>query len=34
VHGLLAKVRDTGLPLVSVEQVEADRNAPSTTDPR
>jgi len=30
-HGLLQKVRDTGLPLVSVERVEPD--AP-TTDPR
>jgi hypothetical protein len=30
-HGLLAKVRDTGLPLVSVEHVETD---PTTTDPR
>ena len=30
-HGLLAKVRDTGLPLVSVEHVKSD---PNSTDPR
>ena len=33
-HGLLQKVRDLGLPLVSVTQVEADRPDPSTIHPR
>ena len=30
-HGLLQKVRDVGLPLVSVTQVEADQPAVCTT---
>jgi hypothetical protein len=33
-HGLLTKVRDTGLPLVSVEHVEADQTDAPTPDPR
>ena len=33
-HGLLGKVRDVGLPLVSVNQVEPDHPEPPTTDPR
>ena len=33
-HGLLQKVRDTGLPLVSVTQVEPDQPDVPTTDPR
>jgi hypothetical protein len=33
-HGLLQKVRDTGLPLVSVTPVEPDKPAEPTTDPR
>lgn len=33
-HGLLQKVRDTGLPLVSVEHVEADQSDAPTSDPR
>ena len=32
-HGLLQKVRDTGMPLVSVEQVEPAPPASSTTTP-
>ena len=33
-HGLLQKVRDVGLPLVSVTQVETDRSHVSTIEPR
>ncbi|MCW2779628.1 MAG: hypothetical protein JWR35_77 [Marmoricola sp.] len=33
-HGLLQKVRDTGLPLVSVEHVAADGFGAPTPDPR
>jgi hypothetical protein len=33
-HGLLQKVRDVGLPLVSVTQVEPDQPDLSTTKPR
>jgi len=33
-HGLLQKVRDVGLPLVSVTQVEPDQPNGSTTKPR
>lgn len=33
-HGLLQKVRDTGLPLVSVEHVAADQSDAPTSDPR
>lgn len=33
-HGLLRKVRDMGLPLVSVKPVEADQPDMTTTDPR
>jgi hypothetical protein len=33
-HGLLQKVRDIGLPLVSVTQVEADKSDVSTIAPR
>jgi hypothetical protein len=33
-HGLLQKVRDTGLPLVSVEHVETDQPDATTPDPR
>jgi len=32
-HGLLQKVRDTGLPLVSVTQINADQPAPPTIAP-
>ena len=32
-HGLLQKVRDTGMRLVSVTQVEPDKPAASTTTP-
>jgi hypothetical protein len=33
-HGLLQKVRDTGLPLVSVTHVEPDESVDPTNDPR
>jgi hypothetical protein len=33
-HGLLQRVRDLGLPLVSVAHVEDDQPDPPTTDPR
>jgi hypothetical protein len=33
-HGLLQKVRDTGLPLVSVICIEPDRSGASTSEPR
>ncbi|TFV79238.1 hypothetical protein E4P39_00810 [Blastococcus sp. CT_GayMR19] len=33
-HGLLQKLRDTGLPLMSVTQVEADQPADRPIDPR
>ena len=33
-HGLLQKVRDTGLPLVSVTQVDADPTGTPGTEPR
>jgi hypothetical protein len=33
-HGLLQKVRDTGLPLVSVKRVEPDQPHVPNTDPR
>ncbi len=33
-HGLLQKVRDVGLPLVSVQRVEPDQPETSTTNPR
>jgi len=33
-HGLLQKVRDVGLPLVSVTQIETDRSDVSAIDPR
>ncbi len=33
-HGLLQKVRDLGLPLVSVKHVEANQPAAPSTDPR
>jgi hypothetical protein len=32
-HGLLQRVRDTGLPLISVEHVDADRPAERRTNP-
>lgn len=31
-HGLLSKLRDTGLPLLSVTQVETDRSGPALPD--
>ncbi len=30
-HGLLARLRDLGLPLISVAQLDADDQAPSTS---
>lgn len=33
-HGLLQKVRDVGLPLVSVTQVDPDQPEVPTTEPR
>jgi hypothetical protein len=33
-HGLLQKIRDVGLPLVSVKQVEPDQPDVPTTHPR
>jgi hypothetical protein len=33
-HGLLQKLRDMGLPLVSVTRVEPDQSAAPSTDPR
>jgi hypothetical protein len=33
-HGLLQKVRDTGLPLVSVTHVDADPTGTPATEPR
>jgi hypothetical protein len=33
-HGLLQRVRDLGLPLVSVTHVAADPSGPPTADPR
>ena len=33
-HGLLQRIRDTGLPLVSVTQVQRDRPDLPTTEPR
>ena len=33
-HGLLQRIRDLGLALVSVAQVETDQPGPSTTNPR
>ena len=33
-HGLLHRVRDLGLPLVSVTQIETDRPDATTTNPR
>jgi hypothetical protein len=33
-HGLLQKVRDIGLPLISVQRVELDQSDVPTVDPR
>ena len=33
-HGLLARVRDLGIPLLSVTQVEPDQPRASTSEPR
>jgi hypothetical protein len=33
-HGLLQKVRDLGVPLVSVTQIEPDQSDPPTIQPR
>jgi len=33
-HGVIQRVRDLGLPLISVTQVETDRPDPPITDPR
>jgi hypothetical protein len=33
-HGVIQRVRDLGLPLISVAQVETDRLVLPTTDPR
>jgi hypothetical protein len=33
-HGVIQRVRDLGLPLISVTQVEADQPDPPITDPR
>jgi hypothetical protein len=33
-HGLLQRVRDTGLPLISVTRVEPDQPDPSSNEPR
>jgi hypothetical protein len=33
-HGLLQRIRDTGLPLVSVSQVEPDQPDVPTTEPQ
>jgi hypothetical protein len=33
-HGLLARVRDLGIPLLSVTRVEPDQPRASTSDPR
>jgi hypothetical protein len=33
-HGVIQRVRDLGLPLISVTQVETDQPDPPITDPR
>jgi hypothetical protein len=33
-HGLIQKVRDVGLPLISVAQIDTDQTDVSTTEPR
>jgi hypothetical protein len=33
-HGVLQKVRDTGLPLISVTPIDAEQRPASTTPPR